>query len=138
MDVAMTPMIDVVFLLLIFFVCTASFQVAEQILPANFLASGTEAPETDIDPEPVLETVIVKIGIPDQAVRWDVNGRLYHSLDQVHRVMAKVAEIDATVPVVFDVEGSVPIFHVIDAYDVCRQVGFAKIQFAASVDGRKK
>ena len=31
-DVAMTPMIDVVFLLMIFFVCTASFEIVEEIL----------------------------------------------------------------------------------------------------------
>ena len=35
MDSAMTPMIDVVFLLLIFFVWTASFQIVEQILPSE-------------------------------------------------------------------------------------------------------
>ena len=34
-DSAMTPMIDVVFLLLVFFVWTASFQVVEFVLPSN-------------------------------------------------------------------------------------------------------
>ncbi|MEA1952290.1 MAG: biopolymer transporter ExbD, partial [Planctomycetota bacterium] len=33
LDVKMTPMIDVIFLLLIFFVCTASFQMLEEVLP---------------------------------------------------------------------------------------------------------
>ena len=37
----MTPMIDVIFLLLIFFVCTASFQAPEQILPTNLRLPGS-------------------------------------------------------------------------------------------------
>ena len=44
-DVTMTPMIDVVFLLLIFFICTASFQIVEQNLPSRIqleLPPGTE------------------------------------------------------------------------------------------------
>ena len=34
-DKAMTPMIDVVFLLLVFFVWTASFQIIEHVLPSK-------------------------------------------------------------------------------------------------------
>ena len=43
MDSAMTPMIDVVFLLLVFFVWTASFVAVEQVLPVSFLRNwGTK------------------------------------------------------------------------------------------------
>ena len=35
LEIKMTPMIDVVFLLLIFFVWTASFQVVEYLLPRS-------------------------------------------------------------------------------------------------------
>ena len=38
LDVKMTPMIDVVFLLLIFFVATASFQMVEHVLPSSLQA----------------------------------------------------------------------------------------------------
>ena len=34
-DSAMTPMIDVVFLLLVFFVWTASFQIVEHVMPSE-------------------------------------------------------------------------------------------------------
>ena len=37
-DAAMTPMIDVVFLLLVFFVWTASFQIIEQALPSQLVS----------------------------------------------------------------------------------------------------
>ncbi|HBT77287.1 MAG TPA: hypothetical protein DEB39_10285, partial [Planctomycetaceae bacterium] len=42
----MTPMIDVIFLLLIFFICTASFQRIEQLLSANLALPGTSRTET--------------------------------------------------------------------------------------------
>ena len=42
-DVKMTPMIDVVFLLLVFFIWTASFQIVEQVLPSSVSAQrGTD------------------------------------------------------------------------------------------------
>ncbi|MFP6692187.1 MAG: biopolymer transporter ExbD, partial [Pirellulales bacterium] len=48
----MTPMIDVVFLLLIFFVCTASFQIAEQFLPNSvFLESLKGQGQQAVQPE---------------------------------------------------------------------------------------
>ena len=130
----MTPMIDVVFLLLIFFVCTASFQIAEEILPAGLLALGGSAVDVDLQPEVDLERVIVKIGDRAGRVAWLVNDRPYENLSQVRDVLAAVAQIDAGVPVILDVEGAVPLGHVIDAYDVCRLVGFDKIQFAASAE----
>ena len=37
LEISMTPMIDVVFLLLVFFVWTASFQVVENMLPTSLL-----------------------------------------------------------------------------------------------------
>ena len=51
-DVAMTPMIDVVFQLLIFFICTASFQLAEELLPTSLAITGdAAAPSIEIEPE---------------------------------------------------------------------------------------
>ncbi len=131
-DVKMTPMIDVVFLLLIFFVCTASFQIPEEILPAGLVALSGSSVDVEIELEPDLEQVIVKIGYQEGRATWLVNERPYDSLAQVRSVLAAVAEIDAGVPVILDVEGTVPLGNVIDVYDVCRLVGLDKIQFAAS------
>ncbi len=133
-DVKMTPMIDVVFLLLIFFVCTASFQIPEEILPAGLVALSGSSVDVDveIELEPDLEQVIVKIGYQEGRATWLVNERPYESLAQVRSVLAAVAAIDASVPVILDVEGTVPLGNVIDVYDVCRLVGLDQIQFAAS------
>ena len=72
----MTPMIDVVFLLLIFFICTASFQIIEHNLPSQI---QIEAPggtsDTSIESaEQDLEPVIVTIGWRNGRPTWTISG----------------------------------------------------------------
>ncbi|HCK54980.1 MAG TPA: hypothetical protein DIC23_17315, partial [Planctomycetaceae bacterium] len=43
---AMTPLIDVVFLLLIFFVCASTDQVRESLLPTELSGGAIEASES--------------------------------------------------------------------------------------------
>jgi biopolymer transport protein ExbD len=130
-DVAMTPMIDVVFQLMIFFICTASFQAAEELLPSNLaIASGTSTP-APIEMDPELERILVKATHADGTTQWVVNERTCDSLPQVRQLLHMVAEIDRTLPVVLDVAGEVPLGDLIDVYDVCRLEKFEKIQFAA-------
>jgi len=130
-DVTMTPMIDVVFLLLIFFVCTASFQIAEETLPTNLLLSGSTvvaAPPSEVD----LDRVVVKIRLNGGRLAWFLDERPYDSLEAVAGLLRAVADVDVSVPLVIDAGGEVPLDHVIDLYDLARQIGFDKIQFAAS------
>ena len=128
----MTPMIDVVFLLLIFFVCTASFQIAEQILPSSILASGsTEAPL----PEPVdppLEQIVVRTRMIAGQPAWTINEVEQTALAGVGRVLRAVREIDPNTPVILHNQPDVPLGSVIDVYDLARVVGFDKVQFAVS------
>jgi biopolymer transport protein ExbD len=131
-DIAMTPMIDVVFQLMIFFICTASFQLAEESLPASLaLASGTTAPATiELDPE--LERIVVRANRPHGRTQWLVNERPCASLEEVRQVLRAAAEIDRTLPVTLDVAGDVPLGDMIDVYDLCRLGGFVKIEFAVA------
>jgi biopolymer transport protein ExbD len=132
-DLAMTPMIDVVFLLLIFFICTASFQLAEELLPTSLaVASGTTTP--DIDVEPDLERIIVLGTFADGVAQWTVNERPCASLDEVRQTLRAVAEIDRSLPVILDVAGELPLGDMIDVYDLCRLSGLEKIQFVAERD----
>ena len=130
-DLAMTPMIDVVFLLMIFFVCTASFQLSEELLPTSLaVAGGTSAP-SPIEIEPELERILVRGTHVDGKTHWVVNERPCDSLLEVRQVLRAVAEIDRSLPVILDVAGDVPLGNMIDVYDLCRLEGFEKIQFAA-------
>lgn len=128
----MTPMIDVVFLLLIFFVCTASFQIAEQILPSSILAAGTtEAPLTDPLDLP-LDQIIVRTQMVGGRARWTINEQGYETLGQVEEVLRSVHAVEADLPLILHNEDDVPLGSVIDVYDLARIIGFEEIQFAAS------
>lgn len=128
----MTPMIDVVFLLLIFFVCTASFQIAEQILPSNVLSAGsTEAPLA----EPVdlpLDQIVVRTQMDGGRPAWTVNEQRYETLGEVERVLRSVYAVEPNLPLILHNEDDVPLGSVIDVYDLARVIGFEEIQFAAS------
>ena len=133
-DVAMTPMIDVVFMLLIFFVWTASFQVAELILPSSLITQEAEAGNTEQLPETEdLERVVVRIGWDGTNPHWTVNDVAIDEFSVVHQRLLAVAKIRSSLPVLVDPEDVVPLGYVIDVYDVARAAGFENVQFATPV-----
>ncbi len=133
-EIAMTPMIDVVFLLLIFFICTASFQMIEDLLPTSLAVSGGNSAPAPVEVEPELERVLVQATSDGGQTRWIVNERSCDSLADVQRVLEAVARIDVSLPVILDVAPEVPLGDMINVYDLARLVGFERIQFAASAD----
>ncbi len=133
LEVKMTPMIDVIFLLLIFFVSTSSFQPPEEVLPTNMSLPGSTSEVVEIDPhEEDLDEIVVKVVWRQCGPRWEFNQREYQQLNQVRAVLSAIAGFQADLPVILDVEGVVPMENVIDVYDLCRQIGLQRIQFAAA------
>jgi biopolymer transport protein ExbD len=136
MQLQMTPMIDVVFQLLIFFVCTTSFQTLEQILPTLLTQTGGSGEPTEVPPEIAeLEDIIVKLVDRDGRTRWQINDQPLDTLVQVRERLGRLARIRRDLPVIVDAGSNVPLGDVIDIYDLCRVVGFEKIQFAARAEG---
>lgn len=132
LEIKMTPMIDVVFLLLVFFVWTASFQVIEYLLPSELstMAGNQAAPDTP-PPEADFENVVVRIRWQGGRPSWTVNDRATASLDDLEAQLAVIARLKANAPVVLHPDEDVPLGNVIDVFDVSRMVGFEKVQFAA-------
>jgi biopolymer transport protein ExbD len=135
-DVKMTPMIDVVFLLLVFFIWTASFQIVEYVLPSNLLAvAGEAADPSDVPPpETDFDQIVVRILWTGSAVAWQVNDVPLTSLGQVKDTLEQIAQIKRDAPLILHPDPDVPLGDVIDVYDISRLAGFEKIQFAASQD----
>jgi biopolymer transport protein ExbD len=129
----MTPMIDVVFQLLIFFICTASFQVAEELLPTSLAAADGAGSPTPIEIAPDQQVVVRGVRVAART-QWTVNDRPGGSLDEVEQVLRAVGEIDRTLPIILDVAPDVPLGDMIDVYDLSRIIGFEQIQFAAERD----
>jgi biopolymer transport protein ExbD len=133
---AMTPMIDVVFLLLVFFVVAAAGQVRESVMPTQLPDVGAS-----IDmPPPVVEErevwadqVWVRLFLNEQSDRTnaDVNGTVYDDLSRLTAVLSALGELSVESPIILDIAGPVPWGDVIYVWDACRAAGFDSINFAA-------
>lgn len=134
MNATMTPMIDVVFLLLVFFVWTASFQIIEKILPSHMSAQmGADAIEQiEPPPEQDFDNIVVRIGYDGSAPTWTINDELVSSLDGVQLHLMAVARVKKDAPVILHPDAIVPLGFVIEAYDVAKIVGFQKVSFAVN------
>jgi biopolymer transport protein ExbD len=131
----MTPMIDVVFLLLVFFVWTTGSQIAEYLLPSKLSAatgSGPPAPDLSLPAEADFDNIVVRVVWLGDQPFWQVNDAPHTSLADVKTKLAAIARIKPDAPVVLHPDPEVPLGDVIDLYDVSRLVGLEKIQFAAS------
>ena len=134
MDAAMTPMIDVVFLLLVFFVWTASFQIIEQILPSQMSAQmGAEPSELDEPPpEADFDNVIIRISWADGQPAWQLNDVPVESIEQLNAQLSAISAVKIDAPVILHPDPVVPLGDVIQVYDLSKLAGFQKISFAVT------
>ncbi len=131
-DSMMTPMIDVVFLLLVFFLWTSSFQIVEYVLPGQLSVSGgTTATPSEPPPPPDFDPVIVRLTQSGGGVAWTINKRPVASLTAVEQTLREIAAAKSDVRVIIDPDAQVPLGPVIDVYDRARAAGFSEVQFAA-------
>ena len=147
-ELSMTSMIDVIFLLLIFFVFTANFNELEELLPMNLTLPGSAEQKEAKTPEELdLGEIRIHVGRTtgsngengdqddidsDRAFRWRVNRRECAAPEELADAIQRLAAISRTVPVVITPESDVPIERVLDIYDLCRRAGLAKVQFAVN------
>lgn len=134
-DSFMTPMIDVVFLLLIFFVCASIGQIRESTLSTPLAAGSIEAADPIESPQQ-LEDVWVKLtrrGDGEGAVTIaEVNNQLYEDWDRLRGTLRDLAGIAPEIPIILDINQNVPVRDFVDIYDTCRSAGFDNIQFATA------
>ncbi|MDB5388603.1 MAG: Biopolymer transport protein ExbD/TolR [Planctomycetaceae bacterium] len=123
-------MIDVVFLLLIFFICASARQLREALLPATLPAGALETAQATTIPVQVDEAYIKLKQTAAEKTVAEINGTEYASLDLLEGQVRALADIDSEVPVILDVAGAVPFGEVIRVYDLCQRVKFKTIKFA--------
>ncbi len=137
--VVMTPMIDVVFLLLVFFLCTSSFQTPEEDLTANLLveteAAGVGSP---LESLPDLDELVLVGHLMGGSARWSINGGEELDARALAERLAAFAEIDRGLPVTIDAGPAVLLGEVVEAYDMARRAGFAEVRLAASADALQR
>lgn len=123
-EISLTSLIDVVFLLLIFFMVSTTFEhqaVLKVDLPE---ASEVSAPENQPDS---FELVIDKNGQFYLNDRQLIDGRP----QTVRAALIEAAGDDRNVPIVLRADSETPHHFVVTAMDVAAQLGFRKLSIAA-------
>jgi biopolymer transport protein ExbD len=141
-ELQLTPMIDCVFLLMIYFLWSSSFAVAEMSMSSKLSPSlsdsgagnTTQPPPADAD----FPNVVVRVLWNGVAPIWTVNEIPVGSLAELRQQLTVIARIKQDAPIILDPASDVPLGDVIDVFDLSRVVGFQKVQFAASADGRSR
>ncbi len=119
----MTPMIDVTFLLLIFFMCTLNFKALEGILQA-YLPKEDGQSKAFIDKEPE-EPITVKLLKEQQETFIWVGDVKLSGADRYKQLYTKIRYIIAKTPntsVIIDPDIDIPFQEVISTLNVCRKI----------------
>jgi biopolymer transport protein ExbD len=135
LEIQMTPMIDMVFLLIVFFVWTSGMQAVEMLLPSKVSQSqGSQTSTTETPPEADFDPVVIQIVIQGDRIAWNVNEQPLSSLAELRGLLLKLAAIKRDAPVILHPLPQVELGAVIDVYDLARVTGFEKIQFVAEAE----
>ena len=121
-DINLTPLIDVVFLLLIFFMVSTTFD-RESRIKVNLPESSTQAEE--IKKQEILDITV------------DIQGRFYvdqqevinTDIETLKRAIEKAANGRKDLPVVITADANTPYQAVITVMDAASQLGFVNMTF---------
>lgn len=122
LDVNITPLIDVVFLLLIFFMVSTTFERESEIEIVLPEAAASAAPADDFS----LEVTI------DAEGTFFVNGQrvINSKIETLKKAMQEVAGDRTDPPIILSADAQTPHQAVITVMDAARQLGFVHLNFA--------
>ncbi|EAT13314.1 biopolymer transporter ExbD [Bermanella marisrubri] len=119
----LTPLIDIVFLLLIFFMVSTTF-TKENHLAINLPEASGEASEA---PKKMIEVVIDKSG------QYSINGQalLSNKLVTIKQAVQKMAGDNRDIPFIITADASTPHESVVRAMDAAGQLGFSRLSITS-------
>jgi len=120
-EVNITPLIDIVFLLLIFFMISTTFKQEFEV--------GIELPQAASKAK--LTEKILEISIDKQG-NYFLNGKklVNAKSTSIKLALQKIAKGNKKLPVIISADGETPHQSVIRAMDAARQAGFSRLTFA--------
>lgn len=134
-ELQMTPMIDCIFLLLIFFMCCTKFKTLEGNLRSDIPEAKEGVATESVDDEP--EVQIVKVSLKrtrEGRVLIFVNrasvGSAMQLADKLQRLREQFKRAGMQAIVVIDPFPDVPFGDIVSALNECIRVGFEDIAFA--------
>ncbi len=132
-ELMMTPMIDVVFLLLVFFIWTSSFEVPEFDLPSA-IAEPAQAPSESAAEPPLIEPfdeIVIRLFRPNAQLVIELNGQPIDSLRALQERLREIIAIGVQPPVIIDPAPEITMNVAVRAYDAARAAGADRVLFAA-------
>jgi biopolymer transport protein ExbD len=125
-DINLTPLIDVVFLLLIFFMVSTTFKEDARL--------RLQLPEATGEPAEQVEVAQLEVAI-DQWGRYYVNDDqvVDQTLETLQRVMAEKSAGQGDLPVLIKADAKTPHQAVMRALDAAARLGLTRVGFAASL-----
>jgi len=126
-EVNLTSLIDVVFLLLIFFMVSTSFVKQSQI---NISLPEAESSSVVADTVDQLDVMITASGV------YLVNGRelINNRAETIRNALQKVSGGDNELPLTISADANAKHQHVVTAMDVAGRLGFTQISIATVSD----
>ncbi len=121
-NVNLTPLIDVVFLLLIFFMVSSTFTRETQI--------KLDLPKASIEPLEI-KTVTLEISI-DKEGRFFVNGEgvANRTIETLKKAISTILEENPQVSVIISADANTPYQSVVTAMDATSQLGIQNLKMA--------
>lgn len=132
MQINLAAMIDVIFLLLVYFVVTANFAVDEGVLTAK-LPQGAGAPRgAELKPPPQPLNIVLR-SIDPAGVEISINdARLAENFSDLYRLLTELrgSVYTADNPVIVQPRGDVRWQHVVNAFNAAVRANYTNISFA--------
>ena len=133
-EIVMTPMIDVIFLLLVFFLATSSFQLVEQLMPSTISEMEKSSGNADQPPpEPTddaINQVVVKLEKQGDETIAELGGVRLASLADLKERLNSISLDGGDSPVIIDPAPNVEAAKFVQVYDWAREVGLARVYLA--------
>jgi biopolymer transport protein ExbD len=132
-ELQLTPMIDVVFLLLIFFVWTSSFDLPEFDLPSAIAETPAGAAPTSDEPRSVepFDELVVRLSPRDAGIAIELNGQLLNDVNELQRRLEAILALGVQPPVIIDPSPEITMNTAVQVYDRARLAGADRVLFAA-------
>jgi hypothetical protein len=94
------------------------------------LGESATADRAGHEPASRPERITIRLTSERGKPRWSIGGRRYRDLKKVREIVVQLAAIEPRCRVVLDVAGEVPLGDTVDLVDLCKNAGFAAVQFA--------
>lgn len=122
----MTPMIDVVFLLIIFFMCsqfrTHEGELLAKLPPRDGIVQGAEVRD-----EPTPETVRIYVSRTAAGVRYVLNGAPLAAPDRLYPALAALRQRRPDLQAILDGDDDLHFQHFLLAFNECLRAGIARV-----------